>query len=144
VIDRHDWFHTIDFGDGIVTPGHCTSAVLKAKADSYFNVEALRRGASRVLYTDHYVWNVQWSRGAFDLVRERLAPELEVADIDVYDLSPSAVGTFEIVLFTGLLYPHEAPAARAGRQRLRGCTRACLQLRGLARERIGIKHGTPF
>jgi hypothetical protein len=37
-IKRYDWFHTIDFGGGIVTPGHCTSAVLKAKADSYFGV----------------------------------------------------------------------------------------------------------
>ncbi len=127
-IKRYDWFHTIDFGGGIVTPGHCTSAILKAKADSYFSVspkgktvldigcwdgyfslEALRRGASRVLATDHYVWHTQWSRGAFDLVREHLAPEFEVADIDVYDLSPAAVGTFDIVLFAGLLYHMRHP-----------------------------------
>lgn len=37
-------------------------------------------------------------------MREHLAPELEVADIDVYDLSLAAIGTFDIVLFTGLLY----------------------------------------
>jgi hypothetical protein len=74
-----------------------------------------------VLATDHYVWHTQWSRGAFDLVREHLAPELEVADIDVYDLSPAAIGTFDIVLFTGLLYHMRRPllAARAGGKRLR-------------------------
>ncbi len=89
--------------------------------DGYFSVEALRRGTSRVLATDHYVWHTQWSRGAFDLVREHLAPELEVADIDVYDLSPAAIGTFDIVLFTGLLYHMRRPllAARAGGKRLR-------------------------
>jgi len=41
---------------------------------------------------------------AFDLVHERLAPALEVQDIDIYDISPSTVGTFDFVLFTGVLY----------------------------------------
>jgi tRNA (mo5U34)-methyltransferase len=127
-INRYDWFHTIDFGGGVISPGHCTSAVLKAKADCYFSVspkgktvldigcwdgffsvEALRRDAARVLATDHYVWQTQWSRGAFDLVRERLAPQLEVQDIDVYDISPSTVGTFEFVLFAGVLYHTRHP-----------------------------------
>lgn len=127
-IGRYDWFHTIDFGGGVVTPGHCTPEVLKAKADcyfsvspqgktvldigcwdGYFSVEALRRGAARVLATDHHVWHAQWDRGAFDLVRERLAPEIEVKDIDLYDISPSAVGTFDVVLFTGILYHARHP-----------------------------------
>jgi len=127
-IGRYDWFHTIDFGNGVTSKGHCTSEVLKAKADCYFSVpikgrtvldigcwdgyfslEALRRGASRVLATDYHVWHTQWSRGAFDLVRDRLAPELEVKDIDIYDISPSTVGTFEVVLFTGVLYHARHP-----------------------------------
>jgi tRNA (mo5U34)-methyltransferase len=122
-VRRYDWFHTIDFGDGVVTNGHCTAAILKSKADCYFSVspagrsvldigcwdgyfslEALRRGARKVLSTDNYVWNTQWSRGSFELVRERLAPELEARDIDVYDISPETVGTFDIVLFTGVFY----------------------------------------
>ncbi|MGD0530980.1 MAG: hypothetical protein ABSA62_01540 [Methyloceanibacter sp.] len=41
---------------------------------------------------------------AFDLVHERLEPALEVQDIDIYDISPSTVGTFDFVLFTGVLY----------------------------------------
>jgi tRNA (mo5U34)-methyltransferase len=122
-IGRYDWFHTIDFGGGVVARGHCTAPILQAKADcyfsaspkgksvldigcwdGYFSLEALRRGAARVLSTDHYVWHAQWSRGSFELVRDRLAPELEVKDIDVYDISPEAVGRFDIVLFAGLFY----------------------------------------
>ena len=108
-ISRYDWFHTIDFGDGIVTKGHCAADILRAKADCYFSLEALRRGASRVLATDHHVWHGEWGRGAFDLVREHLAPNLEVKDIDIYDISPATIGTFDIVLFTGVLYHARHP-----------------------------------
>jgi len=127
-ISRYDWFHTIDFGDGIVTKGHCAADILRAKADcyfstspvrksvldigcwdGYFSLEALRRGASRVLATDHHVWHGEWGRGAFDLVREHLAPNLEVKDIDIYDISPATIGTFDIVLFTGVLYHARHP-----------------------------------
>ena len=127
-IGRYDWFHTIDFGNGVVSRGHCTAEVLRAKADCYFSVspkgktvldigcwdgyfslEALRRGAARVLATDHYVWHSRWNRGSFNLVHERLAPELEVRDIDVFDISPSTVGSFDFVLFTGVLYHTRHP-----------------------------------
>jgi|KBSSwiStaDraftv2_1062776.scaffolds.fasta_scaffold1013240_1 tRNA (mo5U34)-methyltransferase len=127
-IGRYDWFHTIDFGNGVVSRGHCTAEVLRAKADCYFSVspkgktvldigcwdgyfslEALRRGAARVLATDHYVWHSHWNRGSFNLVHERLAPELEVRDIDVFDISPSTVGRFDFVLFTGVLYHTRHP-----------------------------------
>ena len=37
-ISRYDWFHTIDFGNGVVTKGHCSAASLEAKADCYFSV----------------------------------------------------------------------------------------------------------
>src|SRR4029079_12221339 len=134
-ISRYDWFHTVDFGNGVTTKGHCSAAALKAKADCYFGVppkgvspegksvldigcwdgyfslEALRRGASRVLATDHFVWHGEWGREPFELVRSRLAPELEAKDIDVYDISPATVGTFDIVLFTGVFYHTRHPLA---------------------------------
>lgn len=133
-IARYDWFHTIDFGDGVVSNGHCSAEVLRAKADcyfgrpsgvppqgksvldigcwdGYFSLEAVRRGATRVLATDHFVWHGEWGRGPFDLVHSRLAPELEAQDIDVYDIAPSTVGTFDIVLFTGVFYHTRHPLA---------------------------------
>ena len=119
------WFHQIDFGEGLVSPGLASISQLKAYADIYFagsiegktvldigcwdgsnSIEAIRRGASRVLATDHWVWaNHPWaSRATIELAKEHIAPTLEIKDIDVPDLSVDTVGTFDIVLFCGVFY----------------------------------------
>ena len=41
--------------------------------------------------------------------RPRYLAPVEVKDIDVYDISPETVGTFDIVLFTGVLYHSRHP-----------------------------------
>jgi tRNA (mo5U34)-methyltransferase len=41
--------------------------------------------------------------------RPRYLAPVEVKDIDVYDVSPETVGTFDIVLFTGVLYHSRHP-----------------------------------
>lgn len=118
------WFHSIDFGNGVVSPGMARLDMLQTQANVYFNgiiegktfldigcwdgfnsVEAHRRGASRVLATDHYVWHGQWgNRACFDLAHKHAAPEIEVMDIDLPDLLPKNIGTFDIVLFAGVFY----------------------------------------
>lgn len=69
------WWHSIDLGHGVVTPGHKPPAVLQAELDAlalpdlsgksvldiggwdgYFAFEAERRGAARVAVVDHYMW----------------------------------------------------------------------------------------
>jgi tRNA (mo5U34)-methyltransferase len=125
------WFHQLDLGGGVVTPGIVPLATLRRQADIYFrdgiagrsvldigcwdgfnSFEAARRGASRVLATDHFVWN-PWTeagdrhvgnRECFELARRRLAPSVEAMDIDVMDISPEAVGRFDVVLFCGVFY----------------------------------------
>lgn len=119
------WFHQIDFGDALVSPGLIPLATLKEMAevffrggvqgksvldigcwDGYFSIEAVRRGAGRVLATDRYAWSNQcWgSREAFELAREQLAPSIEVLEAEPTDLSVERIGTFDIVLFAGVLY----------------------------------------
>jgi tRNA (mo5U34)-methyltransferase len=118
------WFHQLDLGDGIITPGYTSLKVLRASADAFFKMpltgksvldigcydgfysfEALRRGAAHVLAADHFMWNSDpRCREAFDLARSRIAPALPDIDIDVLDLSKERVGTFDIVLFAGVLY----------------------------------------
>jgi tRNA (mo5U34)-methyltransferase len=119
------WFHQIDFGGGVLAPGPVKIEWLRAQADAYFSValdgmsvldigcwdgfnsfEAARRGARRVLATDHYVWNTpdKGDRQSFELARAHLAPEVEIKDIDLFDLTPATVGTFDIVLFCGIFY----------------------------------------
>jgi tRNA (mo5U34)-methyltransferase len=122
------WFHTIDLGQGVITPGETdTFAMLPryhfpesfagrtvldvAAWDGFYSFEAERRGASRVLATDHFCWSGPgWgTKAGFDLAHRVLGSRVESQDIDVLDLSPETVGTFDVVLFTGVLYHMRHP-----------------------------------
>lgn len=121
------WFHSIDLGHGIVTRGvddtqaerlarlHLPAdlsgrSVLDIGAwDGFFSFEAERRGAARIVAADHYSWHgTGWGTGqgkaGFQLAREALGSRVEDADVDVMDLSPERIGTFDVVLFLGVLY----------------------------------------
>ncbi|OFW57285.1 MAG: hypothetical protein A2V52_08555 [Actinobacteria bacterium RBG_19FT_COMBO_54_7] len=127
-VESFDWWHTIDLGDGIVTPGRDNSprklerlrlpddltgkSVLDIGAwDGFFSFEAERRGASRVLAVDSYAWNGStWgSKRGFELAREALGSNVEDSEMEVLDLSPSTIGTFDVVLFLGVLYHMRYP-----------------------------------
>jgi tRNA (mo5U34)-methyltransferase len=122
------WFHSIDLGDGVRTPGKDDSerklrklrlpeslegkTVLDVGAwDGFFSFEAERRGAARVVATDWYVWGgVKDRKAGFDYARERLGSSVEDLVIDVLDLSPETVGgQFDVVLFLGVLYHQRHP-----------------------------------
>ena len=79
--------------------------------DGFFSFEAERRGAARVLSTDSFVWTGQtWAdKRGFDLAKRVLGSRVEERVIDVMDLSPEAVGTFDVVLFLGVLYHLKHP-----------------------------------
>jgi tRNA (mo5U34)-methyltransferase len=133
------WFHTIDLGDGISTPGqkdtlaevaHMRLPELTGKTvldigayDGFYSFEAERRGATDVLATDHWTWNWQGSdaRRNFDLAHEVLKSAVRVQDVAVEDLSPEVVGgTFDVVLFLGVLY--HAPDPLGYLRRVRSVT----------------------
>jgi tRNA (mo5U34)-methyltransferase len=124
------WFHQIDLGGGVITPGVAELDVLRMQADMYFkdgieglslidvgcwdgfnSFEARRRGAAHVLAIDHFAWSEQgWgSQDAFLLAREALQLEVDVLDIDLMDLTRALVGMFDIVLFAGVLYHMRHP-----------------------------------
>jgi tRNA (mo5U34)-methyltransferase len=117
------WFHSIELQPGVVTPGLDVTrdrldllaipqdlsgkSVLDVGAwDGFFSFEAERRGAARVLAADHFAWRVNdWSdKAGFELARRELGSRVEDIDVDVMDLSPERVGTFDLVLFLGVLY----------------------------------------
>jgi tRNA (mo5U34)-methyltransferase len=117
------WYHTIDFGNGITTPGVDDSAQRLARVqlprsleglsvldigawDGFFSFECERRGAARVVAADYYSWHGSgWgTKAGFTLAREVLGSKVEDIDIDVMDLAPERVGTFDLVLFLGVLY----------------------------------------
>jgi tRNA (mo5U34)-methyltransferase len=120
------WYHSIDLGHGVVTRGVENTAGRLARVrlpadlsgrtvldigawDGFFSFEAERRGAARVVATDYYSWHgVGWGTGrgkaGFELARTALGSRVEDVDIDVLDLSIERLGTFDVVLFLGVLY----------------------------------------
>jgi tRNA (mo5U34)-methyltransferase len=114
------WFHQIDLGDGIVTPGIDPTPFKLSKIhlpdrldgmsvidigawDGAFSFECERRGARRVLATDWYCWQNGNKRG-FDIAKRALNSRVEEKEIRVEEISKQNVGTFDLVLFLGVLY----------------------------------------
>jgi tRNA (mo5U34)-methyltransferase len=120
-----DWAHTIDLGQGVITRGRWdtpriferlqVAAELKGRTvldvgcwDGFYSFEAERRGAHRVLATDSFVWQAGHKEG-FLLARAALQSQVEACEIDVLELSPGRLGTFDVVLFLGVLYHMKHP-----------------------------------
>lgn len=122
------WRHRMDLGNGIITPGVDDPAqrlrrmhlpedlsgmtVLDVGAcDGFFSFEAERRRASRVVALDKFYWGVPgWRTNAgFDLARKALDSKVEDREMDVMDISPDTVGTYDVVLFIGVLYHMRHP-----------------------------------
>ena len=127
-VNAIQWWHSIDLGNGIVTPGPDPTparlreiqvpddlsglSVLDVGAwDGFFSFEAERRGAARVLATDSFCWGQGgWgTKSGFELARRALRSRVEDLTIDPLDLSPERVGSFDLVLFLGVLYHMRHP-----------------------------------
>lgn len=163
------WFHSIELGHGVVTPGTPPNVALERPGafpdvrgrsvldigawDGKYSFRAEQDGARRVVALDHYVWQVDWEarerywrrceaegrtpdpdadsqflsgrdlpgRRGFDYARAVLSSNVEpvVADFMTADLS--SLGTFDVVLFLGVLYHVLDPFAAL--RRVRSLTR---------------------
>ena len=124
------WFHSIDFGDGVISPGDKSLDTIKREQAIFFDpmllkgatvldigawngaysFEAARRGAD-VLATDHYVWthDVWRGREGFDIANAALGYNIKTRTIDVPDISNATVGSHDVVLFLGVLYHLPSP-----------------------------------
>lgn len=119
-IDSIKWWHQIDLGNGVVTPGRDkTFAKIKriqmpadlsgksvldiAAWDGAFSFEAERRGARRVVALDSTQYRDAGWEG-FDYAKQALNSRVEKLDMDLSLLSPGSVGTFDVVFCLGLLY----------------------------------------
>jgi tRNA (mo5U34)-methyltransferase len=127
-VAKIQWWHPIDLGHGIVTPGIDVTPARLAEIrmpddlsgltvldigawDGFFSFEAERRGAQRVLATDSFCWDGGgWgTKKGFDLARKALGSRVEDKRIEVLSLSPETVGVFDVVLFLGVLYHMKHP-----------------------------------
>jgi len=111
-----NWFHRIDLGYDIITPGvynglrilnnldipeNCSGKrVLDlGTRDGFFAFELERRGA-QVVAVDY----VPKEKTGFHIASDILDSKVDYIHENIYNLSPSVIGTFDIVLFLGLLY----------------------------------------
>lgn len=90
--------------------------------DGFFSFEAERRGAARVVAADSWAWQGRskllpkpgssepafGSKRGFELVHELRDSKVESVEVEVMDLDPAVIGTFDVVLLLGVLYhlPH--------------------------------------
>lgn len=117
------WYHVIELPGGVITPGVDDPrdrldlleipddlsgvTVLDIGAwDGFFSFECERRGAERVVAADWWAWREakRGSKRSFELARAALGSRVEDVEIRVEDLAPERVGTFDLVLFPGVLY----------------------------------------
>lgn len=138
------WFHRIDLGGGITTPGLDDTAtkleqvrlperfdgksVLDVGAwDGFFSFEAERRGASRVVALDGGVWkSPDVGRKGFNYARQALGSGVEALTLEVEEMTPEQPGVFDVVFFLGVLY--HLPDPLAGIRRVSACCREMIVL----------------
>ncbi|HVF56288.1 MAG TPA: DUF1698 domain-containing protein [Pyrinomonadaceae bacterium] len=120
------WFHRIELGEGIYTKtesvmgepvdhpsgpwqtiGRCIPEDLRGKSvldvgcnAGFYAVEAKRRGAARVVGVDGQRQHIR--QAVF--VRKALGLDIEYRRMNVYELTRSRVGEFDITLALGLIY----------------------------------------
>ncbi|MCW2366823.1 tRNA (mo5U34)-methyltransferase [Sphingobium sp. B7D2B] len=127
-----EWFHSFDLGDGDIINGIKPLDIQQKEAelifaqdlsgksvldigawDGFFSFEAERRGAARVVASDHFCWSGEgWgNRLGFDYIHRRLASRVEAFDCDLAALPEAGLGQFDIVLFLGVFYHLKDPYA---------------------------------
>ena len=79
--------------------------------DGFYSFAAERRGAARILATDSFCWGGEgWgTKAGFLFARDALQSKVEDLDIDCMDIAPDTVGTWDVVLFMGVLYHLKNP-----------------------------------
>ena len=136
---RRQWFHTIDLGQGVVTPGMDDSpsklawlrlpddltgrtVVDVGAGDGFFSFEAERRGAE-VLATDSYCWTGAGilDKGGFDLPKAARNSHVAERTLRVEEIPAAGLPLFDIVLFLGVLY--HAPDPLGYLRAIRGITK---------------------
>lgn len=129
------WGHSIPLPHGVVTPGKVMDNFrtlkriqlpddLSAKRvldigawDGFYSFECEKRGA-QVLAIDNFnrmqrpdeIQYAHLGNLGFETVKDILESEVEFRNMDVYDINPTAIGKFDIVLFLGVLYHLKHPA----------------------------------
>ena len=126
LVNKLMWFHSIDLGDGVVTPGGKSLDLCRLQEEAFlgpvslsgktfidigawngaFSFAARRRGAD-VTSIDSYTWGNQVFKGyrAFSIARAALGFD-DIKDLwaDIEEPLPREIQAADIVLFAGVFY----------------------------------------
>ncbi len=117
-INQHTWYHNIDLGNGVVTPGRNWDFIWEPSAkfmekedfsgknvleigtwDGYFSFKAEALGAAKVIATDIKPWET------FQLAKEILNSKVEFRHASIYSLDEVfPEERFDIVVCYGIFY----------------------------------------
>lgn len=158
------WYHTIDLGDGLVTPGwepirEMNQAMIDFLPlslegmsvldigcwDGLFSFEAEKRRASRVLGIDNHSGGDGFSQEKMDAIkgdgfkplmtaRTMLGSHIECQVMNVYDITLENTGMFDCTIFFGVLYHLWHPMLAL--QSIRRVTKKCLFIETHVNEEI--------
>lgn len=128
------WWHSIDFGDGVVSRGekgggpHVHEQEIKwfppdffagkrvldvGTWDGYYAFYAERQGASEVVAVDRFVWvglgGPQRSKRGFDIAKALLKSNVVEYVLDVDEMTPELLGTFDSIIYAGVFYHLKDP-----------------------------------
>jgi tRNA (mo5U34)-methyltransferase len=123
VESEHYWFQKIELYPGYFTPGWSDPRVEKLPhyglpedltglrvldigcAEGFFSFEAERRGAREVIGIDSFPDSIR----RFNIVKLARQSNANAFLMNVYDLEPKRLGTFDLVLFYGVFYHLKHP-----------------------------------
>ena len=123
VAEHPYFFHKFKLWEGLETPGWSDPAVDKLPyyglpermdgmrvldigcAEGYFSFEAERRGAAEVIAVDSFHGSIE----RFNIMREAFGSKVNAYLCNVYDISARTFGTFDFVMFFGVLYHLKHP-----------------------------------
>jgi len=115
----YNWYHVIDLGNGLRTPGMEINVPSQQKVleairsidlqgarvldigcrDGLYSFEMERLGAAEVIGIDNDI-----SPGAVELLIPALESKVQMRQMNLLDLTPETFGLFDVILFAGVLY----------------------------------------
>ncbi len=126
-IDKREWYHQFNFS-GLQTPGYdptpmkldalCLPEDLSGKTvldigacEGFFAFECERRGAKFVMATDYWTWREEERpiKSNFMFVRHLLGSKVKHKTLMVEELTIKTIGSYDIVLFLGVVYHTKDP-----------------------------------
>lgn len=129
LVNSHSpWWHSIDFGDGVVSPGKKTTENHKREEkyftpdffnnkrvldvgcwDGYYSFYAERQGAKEVVASDGRQWRLG-NKSGFDIAKKILNSNVKETFLDINEPGNTELGgKFDSIMFLGVIYHLKNP-----------------------------------